>query len=113
MLVQAVEFRKVFGIPRPDLTDGIVHQPPSYRRSLFDQIQIVRAEKHGIDDLRELTCGFLHTVYAYLFGIARAQENIYGLAPVVACHVGQHLRGGIAKAHKLLVKPGSEAPAGG
>ena len=113
MFVQAVEFRQIFPIPGPDLTDGVIHEPAPYRSTLLDKVQIVRAEKYRVDHLCKLSGGFFHAVYQNFFGIARAQLDVYGLVSVVAGYIGKNLRRREAKAHKLPVKAGTEAPAGG
>ena len=109
IFIELIEIREDFGVAWSDLTDGVVHEPPPHRRTLLDEVQIVRAEKNGVDRVGEFSGGLFDGVHQNPLGPARREAQIHGLFPLVAVHVRQDIRAVRAEAHKLPVKAGAEA----
>ena len=109
VLQKAVELAEDFLILRPDLPDGVVQQPSAHGSAFLDQVQVVRAEQHQVQRLRQFTGCFSDAVYQDFLRCSRFECHLHGLLPTVAVDIRQQLRRGILKVHQLLVKPRSEA----
>ena len=113
VFIKPVEVGQNLGVAGSDLADGVVHEPPPHRRALLDEIQIVRAEEHGVDRVGKLPGGLFGGVHQDTLGPAGGEAEVHGLLPPVAVHIGQDVRPVGAEAHQLFIKPCPEAPAHG
>ena len=107
-LVEFIKLRKVLGISRADLADGVIHEPPPCRRALLYEVQIIRTEQHRRERSGKLGRGFFDRVHRYLLSHALTQHYAHGLLAVVAYYLRQYLRAVAAEADELPVKPSAE-----
>lgn len=57
MVVQPAVLRQRLGVAWPQLAQGLIHEPPPFRRSRPDEEQILRAEEHSVQHVGQRRVG--------------------------------------------------------
>ena len=114
MFIQPPVFRQGLGIPGPQLAQGHIHEPPPGRRSLPDEKQVLRREKHRVQHLRQVATVFGgHTVDGHLPPSAPVQENFRFKLPLPGLNM-PHQPGPVpVKADEFPVRVGTGTAAAG
>lgn len=85
MLVEAAILRQGLGVLGPKLADTPVQEPPPGSRSLPDEVEVLRAEEHGVEHAGQLPGGLeAHPVGVELPPHPPAQTGLQGEVPPTA-----------------------------
>ncbi len=114
VFIQPPVFRQGLGIPGPQLAQGHIHEPPPGRRSLPDEKQVLRREKHRVQHLGQVAAVFGgHTVDGHLPPPSPGQLNLRFKFPFPGPDLS-HQPGPVrSEANKLPIRMGPGTAAAG
>ena len=114
VFIQPPVFRQGLGIPGPQLAQGHIHEPPPGRRSLPDEKQVLRREKHRVQHLGQVAAVFGgHTVDGHLPPPSPGQLNLRFKFPLPGPDLS-HQPGPVrSEANKLPIRMGPGTAAAG
>ena len=108
MLIQPTVLAQRLGVPRPQLAQRQVHEPPPFRRTGPDQKQILRRKKHGMQHVGQGGAVFGgHTVNGHFPPLSAEEAYVRHKLPLPGKDISQQ-RGLLhIKADQLLVSVGA------
>ena len=114
VFIQPPVFRQGLGIPGPQLAQGHIHKPPPGRRSLPDEKQVLRREKHRVQHLGQVAAVFGgHTVDGHLPPPSPGQLNLRFKFPLPGPDLSHKASPVPVKADELPVRVGTGTAAAG
>ena len=114
VLVEALIFRQGRRVPGPQLAQRRVHEPPPGRRTLPDELEILRGEEYRIQYAAQLSGGFgRDPVDADFLFPARAGLNAADKVPVPGADGALQQKSSLPEPDQLPVRAGAVGPAAG
>ena len=106
VLIQPLVLPQCLAVPRPQLAQGCIHEPPPLRRPCPDKEQVLRREKHGVQHVAEgrAVLGG-HTVHGHPPPPAPVQLHLRDELPIPGQDASLHPGLLALEAHQLPVAP--------